>query len=185
MSPLRVFVAAAFLAPACPLTAQQPVLTIYLRNISIPDLTTLTTAKRVVSQLYGPAGVDVRWKVGAPSIADGPNTLQIEFLESAPPRFATNAMAYATPYRSTGTCIHVFYNRVLHMCTRQFAPVLLGNVMAHEIGHVLEGVARHSDGGVMKAFWDQCDYDSMADAALSFAPEDVSLIRNHWSSQSR
>ena len=30
---------------------------------------------------------------------------------------------------------------------------LLGHVLAHEIGHVLQGVARHSATGVMKGRW--------------------------------
>ena len=52
--------------------------------------------------------------------------------------------------------------------------------MAHEFGHVLEGVDRHSPTGVMKAHLTRDDYDEMMHHPLSFAPEDVRMIRDHW-----
>jgi hypothetical protein len=52
-------------------------------------------------------------------------------------------------------------------------------VLAHEIAHVLQGVARHSDSGVMRARWTDLDYQWMSKGALKFATEDVQLIRHH------
>ncbi len=55
---------------------------------------------------------------------------------------------------------------------------LLAHVMAHEITHILEGVSRHSNSGIMRALWSEDDHKMMKKHPLSFAPEDVELIRS-------
>jgi hypothetical protein len=55
-------------------------------------------------------------------------------------------------------------------------PALTADVIAHEIGHILEGVIRHSASGVMKADWDEDDLSQIAWKPLPFAPIDVFLI---------
>jgi hypothetical protein len=69
------------------------------------------------------------------------------------------AMGYAMPYGKAGTRIHILLDRVLGAGSQRLAGVLLGHVMAHELGHVLEGISRHSDSGLMKAHWDDHDFD--------------------------
>jgi hypothetical protein len=183
MRHLRTIAVAAVVTLAPPAFAQQERVTVYLTNINVTDIAVLAKAKKVAADILHPAEVDLLWKFGGlPRTVDA-ETLQIEFLEDAPPRFAANAMAYATPYRQGGTCIHVFYHRVEHICSRQITPALLGHVMAHEITHVLQGIACHSVSGVMKASWDSADYDIMAVGSLPFTAEDIHLIRDHWVSR--
>jgi hypothetical protein len=88
------------------------------------------------------------------------------------------ALAYARPYQNIGTCIHVFIDRIRSGRDPHFANTLLAHVLAHEITHVLEGVARNSDKGIMKAVWSPGDYQQMKFHPLPFAPEDVDLIRD-------
>jgi hypothetical protein len=85
------------------------------------------------------------------------------------------ALAYSQ--LDDGAHIEVFYNRVVNTVEPRRAPVLLGHVLAHEIAHMLEGVNRHSDEGVMKAHWDERDFIEMSDRNLPFAPEDAELIQ--------
>jgi hypothetical protein len=49
-------------------------------------------------------------------------------------------------------------------------------VMVHEITHLLEGVCRHSESGIMKAFWTDEDKSGMRGHPMPFAAEDVELI---------
>jgi hypothetical protein len=54
---------------------------------------------------------------------------------------------------------------------------LLGHVLAHEIGHILQGVERHSSTGLMKERWDYRDYVEMQRQPLRFTAEDLLLIQ--------
>jgi hypothetical protein len=56
-------------------------------------------------------------------------------------------------------------------------PHLLAHVLVHEITHILQGVARHSETGIMKAHWTPVDYRQMLVHPLPFAPEDVQLLQ--------
>ncbi len=72
----------------------------------------------------------------------------------------SETLAYALPYAESGTTIHVFYRRIVES-HRELGAEILGHVIAHEIGHVLEGIARHSPEGLMKAHWGLHDYMTM------------------------
>ena len=50
-------------------------------------------------------------------------------------------------------------------------------MLAHEIGHVLQGSARHSEIGIMKANWSEREVMSMATKQLQFTRLDIELIR--------
>jgi hypothetical protein len=54
---------------------------------------------------------------------------------------------------------------------------LLAHVMVHEVTQVLQGVNRHSDVGVMKAHWEQKEYNQMQWKPLPFTPHDVALVK--------
>jgi hypothetical protein len=73
----------------------------------------------------------------------------------------------------------IFYDRVRPLLFLQHAPppTLLGYVPAHEIAHVLQGVARHSETGVMRAQWRHSDFEQMRIRLPPFTDEDVQLIR--------
>ena len=62
---------------------------------------------------------------------------------------------------------------------------MLFRSLVHEITHVLQGIDRHSDSGVMKALWTAQDYFQMRVEALPFAPEDVELIHLGLASRPR
>jgi len=85
------------------------------------------------------------------------------------------ALAYALPYE--GTHIVIFYDRVqAAVVDPNTVTVLMAHVLAHEITHVLEGVARHSAEGVLKARFIEADYSRMSFKPLKFADEDVARI---------
>jgi hypothetical protein len=72
----------------------------------------------------------------------------------------------------------VFWDRIERQ--RRFAPpvVVLAHVLIHEITHMLQGVARHSESGVMKSQWTAEDQRAMASKPLPFTPLDVELIQH-------
>jgi hypothetical protein len=54
--------------------------------------------------------------------------------------------------------------------------MLLGHVIAHEIGHILLRSSHHSL-GIMNAFWSRTDYYRMKCGALDFTGADKAVLR--------
>ena len=127
-----------------------------------------------VSKIFAEIAVQIDWRRDTQVCVGRQDAIVISVsyatLETVSPR----AWAYALPYE--GIHITVFYDRVQRTMGDARAPLLLAYVLAHEIGHILQGVARHSETGIMKAAWDYTDYFEMGRRALVFTPEDVRLI---------
>jgi hypothetical protein len=105
--------------------------------------------------------------------------LAVEIVSHAPASFSDVALAMAMPYADSGVRIVIFYDRVEPLLRGHHAPeaAILGYVLAHEIAHVLQGIARHSEVGIMRAHWTDNDFKQMGIRALTFTAEDVQLIR--------
>ena len=133
------------------------------------------------------SGIHVRLSWGtsfmnevAVSCQEVPNNrdIAVEIIPRAPASFSGAALAMAMPYAQSGIRIEVFYDRVAPLLRGHHAPEsqILGYVLAHEIAHVLQGVARHSETGVMRARWQENDFRQMGIGVLTFATEDVRII---------
>jgi len=125
-------------------------------------------AKQVTDRIFARAGVRVEWR----RTVCTPEALRITAEWDTRSRQPA-ALARAFPYE--GNRIDVFANRIV-MIDRPTRPFLLGYVLAHEITHVLQGVATHSEKGVMKAVWGFNDYSDMRRMTLSLTDLDVRLI---------
>ena len=134
-----------------------------------PNLALENGARGVSSDIFAGIGVKIQWHGSSNCPV---NSIIITFSGQTPTSLMPGAMAYALPYE--GTHIVVFYDRVKNKPGN--VSCLLGHVMAHEIAHVLQGVKRHSESGVMKANWTGLDYEKMTWKPLQFADEDVQLI---------
>jgi hypothetical protein len=140
-------------------------------SLDDPDL---GNAEILASEMFAHAGVKLVWH-DRPGPCRGVDTaILIGLVNSAPKDASRTALASANV--SDDIHIAVFLDRIprdahgLH--TRALAHVLV-----HEITHIIQGVPRHSETGVMKASWTMVDYDEMRCHTLAFAPEDLELIR--------
>jgi hypothetical protein len=78
-----------------------------------------------------------------------------------------------------GSHAWVFYDRVLREGPDDsHVAALLAHAMAHEIAHVLQGISRHSESGILKARWSGTDCARMAYFPLMFTREDAILIHS-------
>jgi hypothetical protein len=125
------------------------------------------------------AGVDVRieWRAGqreeSQLLREG--AIAVRLTLDTPDKFRTSVGAFAMP--SEGVHITVLYEHLAWSLAKPaLASPLLAHVLVHEITHILEGVARHSETGIMKANWTSGDYYDMQTKTLPFASEDVELI---------
>jgi len=136
-----------------------------------PELAVENGARNVASDIFAGIGVKIQWHSPSNCPAEG---MVITFSHETPRSLRPGALGYAHPLE--GTHIVVFYDRVKDQAGRS-VPSVLGHVIAHEVAHILQGVARHSESGIMKATWTRMDYQQMSWEPLQFTDEDVMLIR--------
>ena len=158
---------------AKPVTSQ---VIVYVRtdNLLIAEL---GRAQQTAVKVFAGIGVPVVFRSGAlGKSAEGAFSIELQLDAKAPAQLHAGALAFATPFRVSGTRIRIFCDRVRNASPESGPGIALGYVMAHEIAHVLEGVSRHSVEGIMKAHWEKPDYRQMKSLALLFDPADDELI---------
>jgi hypothetical protein len=138
--------------------------------------TVLPLAEQVTSQMFSAARVRIDWRQGlAGCPVEGIRISVSALSDHAPADLPASAMAYALPYE--GNHIVIFYDRLQRKVKGTQISTLLAHVLAHEVTHILQGIHRHSDRGLMKATWDGSDYQAMMWKPLPFTPEDIELIQ--------
>jgi hypothetical protein len=150
----------------------------------VSDSLVMWGARSCASSLLADAGIQLVWHGGKPSDSEqGPRVIGITFTANAPTDFEhgiqRKALASAHPY-GAGATISVYDARVknyLEPFQRADRPKVLGHVLAHEIVHVLEGIAVHSTTGLMKAEWTELDRREITGVGLRLADDDRELIR--------
>ena len=150
---------------------QEREIAVGLENAQVVPFKVLAQAEATAARIYAGVGVKLRWR------SSRETEIWMQFDTGVAAGVHPGAMGYAMPYGKTGTRIHILLDRVLCAGSQKLAGALLGHVMAHELGHVLEGISRHSDSGLMKARWDDHDFDQMLVGPLSFSSEDANLIQ--------
>ena len=128
-------------------------------------------ATGIASRIYRDIGVEIDWQLRKPDRNGVGDAIVIEFRVFTPPTLMPGALAFAQPFE--GTHIVVFYDRIRETVAKEH---LLAHVMAHEIGHILQGVMHHSESGIMKANWTLSDHGKMRYQPLTFTPYDIELI---------
>jgi len=151
-------------------TKRQPVI-VYVQNNANVRPNAKNQAEDLASSMFASIGVKIDWRNGEPDASSSTQALAIRLARNTPKTGKPGALAYAQRYG--GVHIVVFWDRM--EC--ELTPIeLLAHVMVHEITHILEGVSRHSESGIMKEHWSADDHRMMKTHPLSFAAEDVHLI---------
>jgi hypothetical protein len=132
----------------------------------------LPLAQQIASKMFAEAGVLIDWRHGLAGCPD--QGILVSLSGQAPADLPPNAMAYALPYE--GSHIVIFYDRLKRKVQGTETSSLLAHVLVHEMTHILQGIHRHSNRGIMKANWDGFDYQAMKSKPLSFTLEDIDLI---------
>ncbi len=127
-------------------------------------------ARAVASAIYREIGVRLEWHM---CHKKPESDVRIRFSYETPKEAAPGVIAYALPYE--GKTVEIYYERVVHTA-RSYPGEFLGHVMAHEIAHLLQGMARHSEEGVLKARWSVDEQERMSYRPMSFSAQDADLI---------
>jgi hypothetical protein len=126
-------------------------------------------AQVVASDIFAGIGVKILWQSPRQCPAEA---ILITFSNDEPASLLPGSLAYAMPFE--GMHIVVFYDRVKNRPGS--VSCLLGHVIAHEVAHILQGLIRHSESGIMKPQWTGADYQQMTWKPLQFTDKDVMLI---------
>jgi hypothetical protein len=106
--------------------------------------------------------------------APGPLALVLHILPPGVTRRQTDpgSAGFAVPPEDGGfgAFAGVFPDRVGELVTSINAAAVLGNVVAHELGHLLLGTGQHSAGGIMKGEWRYKQSTLAAQGLLGFDP---------------
>jgi hypothetical protein len=120
--------------------------------------------------MFASIGISLEWKTTEPPAESSQLPIIME-LAYGPENLMPRTLAYARPYE--GSHITVFLDRIERM---EYPAFVLAHVMVHEITHIVQGIDRHSNTGVMKAHWSGQDHYEMRHRPLPFSEEDVVLI---------
>ena len=180
MRPTMAMAVMATLAAAGGKGAPTPARTVTICMDSVHDIQ-IRFAVRGAADLFSAAGIRTAWHLdgSCQSSSDAVDVVMVSFLKGAPKTERPGSLAYALPYE--GTHIVVYYDRVQRLAVSDGGPkgqvsLVLEYVLVHEITHLLEGVSRHSNGGIMKAHWDSGDYFEMARKKFVLSLIDIDLV---------
>ena len=160
----------AFAATPAPQMRRLPV-TVYDHAAVEPR--TLAYAERIVSDVYRRAGIEIEW--AEPKAIAEPDRLYVNVVSAGMTGqswASTETVGFATPGSVAAT---VIYDRIRQVARRRRLQcgLLLGYVMAHELGHLLLPAHSHSETGLMRA---SLDVELAADKKLRFTTDQAALM---------
>jgi hypothetical protein len=184
MASLVLAIAGSRLMAADEIANRRPVVEVFMPHMIDRHLNrALGRARGIVQDAYADIGVQVIWRFGNTSsfgCYKKPGLRQIVFdlRNGAPNGRSADVLAFANPYLHEGPCVTLLMDRLKNEAERnpETTGILLGHVLAHEIGHVLQGIERHSKTGLMKERWSKREVADMWRARLRFTAYDADLI---------
>jgi len=167
--------------------AAEPSIRVRLYDYAGVSPATLAGAKAAASQVLDRAGVRLEWaecrlrqddppKDPACELSLTPSDLHLRLLDPDMARrtgTTRHCLGFAFLTDGFDSIASVFFHRALELETRNLAgrAVILGGMMAHEIGHLLLGQSGHSGSGIMRAQWGDEDLKMIAKGRLWFTAE--------------
>jgi hypothetical protein len=166
-----------------------PFITVQIYNYSKASPGVLTGAEREAARILGQASLRTVWfecPVG-PSAAN-PQGRCNKVPEATDIRLRVLAAPSHNEFQDTvfGFTIHpvyasVYYEYAVHLAKSHDehfdVPIILGSVIAHELGHLLLGSNSHSSAGIMQAQWDLKQLRETMMNRLLFTSEQSKLMQ--------
>ena len=167
-----------------------PTITVQIRNYAQAPPPILAGAEHEAARILGEAGVLVVWLEcpvrSSYAIRQGPcekateaSDLKLRVL-TAPIQGGDEYIVFG--FTINPTLSSVYYDEYALRRARndnsEFEiPIILGAVMAHELGHLLLGSNSHSGSGIMQPRWDQQQAQQIRRRALLFTYEQSRIMR--------
>jgi hypothetical protein len=127
-------------------------------------------AQGLATRIFADIGIPLDWRPCEPTNESSQTPIVVQLVSGNKEERLSGVLGYAVPYRRH---IIIFFDRIQ---TMENSWTVLGHVMVHEITHILQGVSRHSDTGLMKSHWSSRDLREMRYKPLPFTQEDLILL---------
>jgi hypothetical protein len=143
----------------------------------------LSWAKESMSRIYGEIGVDITWQDARSEARTGLIVLILPESRSIRESIPQSVMGYSSGTADERRRIaYVLYGRMDQFRLEQVPAIqraiLLGHLMAHEVGHLLLPVQSHSPSGIMRARWSRADLELAQQGRLRFTADQAESIRS-------
>lgn len=199
----ETFAAAMFLVAAFPGFSQTPptVATKQEVTISVYDYANVSTELLVATEedarrIFRQAGVETIWATcfPRPETIQAPDCHTVDATHlvmkilpraiSAQARDRNDVLGTALlGEKGIGYYAYVFYDSVQRVAEeRKLGHAILGDVLAHEIGHLLLGSNSHSISGIMSAHWYGDELRRISEGAMLFTPSQSRMLRDRLQS---
>lgn len=173
--------------------APKQTLSIHLYNEGEVNTRTLRGAIAQANRLFRMADIQISWRqvsgkpIQSPEMDNGgvgcsqtnqrPYIVMVAIQHASAAR--SEALGVARPFANTGTQIVIFVDRVealaRHVNTEDY--IILGHIMAHEIGHVLLHSSEHARIGLMQAQFGWASWRLASRGLLLFRPEEAERMK--------
>jgi hypothetical protein len=166
-----------------------PTITVLVHNYSQASPAVLAGAEREAGRIMEEAGLRAVWLEcpTGPSTAD-PNVPCQKAAEATDIRLRVLTAPVQNKYEDTvfGFTVHpvlatVYYEYAVRRAKSDHAefeiPIILGCVIAHELGHLLLGSNGHSGAGIMRPRWEPRHVRQLMMGTLRFTSEQSMLMR--------
>jgi hypothetical protein len=140
-------------------------------QVEIPDPHLISRlAEGLATRIFADIGISLEWRACEQPDESSRTPIVVQLVSGKKEGLMSGVLGSAMPY---GRHIIIFFDRIE---TMQDAGTVLGHVMVHEITHIAQGVARHSNTGLMKPHWSKDDLLGMRYKPLPFTEEDLVLL---------
>ncbi len=169
---------------------QMPAIRVWVIDSVRLEEKTLAAALNKAQVIFGDAGVRVLW-TRCPAQAnqaelnvcqpDDTSKLFLRIVRQPAIGFGSrHALGQAFSGEAGSQYATIFHDRVLAMVASRkpgSEALVLGHVIAHELGHLLLGTSAHSSFGLMAAGWSAADLERAPAGLLEFSSAEAATIR--------
>jgi hypothetical protein len=163
--------------------ASEPTITVEIYNYSQASPAIRARAEREASRIFSAAGVQTVWRecpvIPPPAGDSSPcqkkleaSDLRLRILPAPPQNKFQDAVFGFAVHPALASIYYDHVQRLAQIDDAEFEiPVILGGVMAHELGHLLLGSDGHSSKGIMQPRWKKNQVRKLMTGDLLFTPE--------------
>lgn len=186
---LVLFTPAILRPSAAQTSATSPTVNVLVMNYSVAPAEVLVKAQAEASRIFAQSGIVFSWTYCPPNLSvdspcgvePAPGEIRVRVV-GHPPNNVFQDRIFGFAIAPTFATVYYDLAQTLIKAASEaesFLPVVLGCLIAHEIGHLLLGENQHSVSGIMQARWDIRQIQLLTKGVLQFTPQQSARMRNN------